>query len=211
MKIERDEAEKIREALQNCITDNCSACPFSKSASRLDECCIDELMKAAVSTIDKLIVASFLVEGVNNAKMLPTLTDFCKNCIYDNLEPSQFQEHHDPCTDCYYDAMFMVHPSEYVPKDGKTWGNNPMANSTTSETDKVKEGPGFDSVSHPSHYTEGRKYEPRKVIHDWELNFNLGNAVKYISRAGRKGDALEDLKKAKQYIEFEIEELESMN
>ena len=69
----------------------------------------------------------------------------------------------------------------------------------------------FDPVSHPSHYTEGRKYEPRKVIHDWELNFNLGNAVKYISRAGRKGDALEDLKKAKQYIEFEIEELESEN
>lgn len=66
----------------------------------------------------------------------------------------------------------------------------------------------FDAVSHPSHYTEGRKYEPRKVIADWRLNFNLGNAVKYISRAGRKGDKIEDLRKAIQYIEFEIEELE---
>lgn len=66
----------------------------------------------------------------------------------------------------------------------------------------------FDAVSHPSHYTEGRQYEPRKVIHDWGLNFNLGNAVKYISRAGRKGDALEDLKKARQYLDFEIEEME---
>ena len=69
-----------------------------------------------------------------------------------------------------------------------------------------KEETSFDAVSHPSHYTEGRKYEPRKVIADWGLNFNLGNAVKYISRAGRKGDKIEDLRKAIQYIEFEIEE-----
>lgn len=73
------------------------------------------------------------------------------------------------------------------------------------ETSSMKKG--FDPVSCPSHYTEGRKYEPRKVIADWELNFNLGNAVKYISRAGRKGDKIEDLRKAIQYIEFELEEL----
>lgn len=71
-----------------------------------------------------------------------------------------------------------------------------------------KEEKSFDVVSHPSHYTEGRKYEPRKVIADWGLNFNLGNAVKYVSRAGRKEDKIEDLRKAVQYIEFEIEELE---
>ena len=71
-----------------------------------------------------------------------------------------------------------------------------------------KEETSFDAVSHPSHYTEGRKYEPRKVIANWGLNFNLGNAVKYISRAGRKRDKIEDLRKAIQYIEFEIEELE---
>lgn len=77
---------------------------------------------------------------------------------------------------------------------------------------KTTEGGGsvdeFDVISRPSHYTDGRKYEPRKVIHDWGLNFNLGNAVKYLSRAGRKGDKVEDLRKAIQYIEFEIEELE---
>lgn len=66
---------------------------------------------------------------------------------------------------------------------------------------------GFDPVSRPSHYTEGRKYEPRKVIADWKLNFNLGNAVKYISRAGRKDDKIKDLRKAIQYIKFELEEL----
>ena len=79
---------------------------------------------------------------------------------------------------------------------------------TTDNGLPSKEETSFDAVSHPSHYTEGRKYEPRKVIADWGLNFNLGNAVKYISRAGRKGDKIEDLRKAIQYIEFEIEELD---
>ena len=65
----------------------------------------------------------------------------------------------------------------------------------------------FDVVSKPSHYAEGRKYEPKDVIRDWGLNFNLGSAVKYISRAGRKDDILQDLRKAKQFLEFEIEAL----
>lgn len=75
--------------------------------------------------------------------------------------------------------------------------------------DNVETSKDFNVISNPSHYTEGRKYEPRKVIYDWGLDFNLGNAVKYLSRAGRKGSAIEDLRKAIQYIRFEIEELES--
>ena len=62
----------------------------------------------------------------------------------------------------------------------------------------------YDNVSRPSHYAEGRRYEPKDVIRDWGLNFNLGSAVKYISRAGRKGPILEDLRKARQFIDFEI-------
>jgi len=65
-----------------------------------------------------------------------------------------------------------------------------------------------DNIKKPDHYCEGREYEPKDVIRDWGLNFNLGSAVKYISRAGRKGDKLEDLRKAKQFLEFEIEVLE---
>lgn len=63
----------------------------------------------------------------------------------------------------------------------------------------------------PDHYADGRKYEPRKVIYDWGLDFNLGNAVKYISRAVGKNDKIEDLKKAIEYIKFEIEEEENKN
>lgn len=67
-----------------------------------------------------------------------------------------------------------------------------------------------DIIGHPNHYCEGRKFEPKDVIRDWNLNFNLGNAVKYISRNGRKdgNSALQDLKKARQYLDFEIEYLE---
>lgn len=66
-----------------------------------------------------------------------------------------------------------------------------------------------DIISHPSHYTDGRKYEPKDVIRDWGLNFNLGSAVKYISRAGRKDAILVDLKKARQFLDFEIEAIEN--
>ena len=61
------------------------------------------------------------------------------------------------------------------------------------------------NVNHPSHYAEGRKYEPIDVIEDWELGFNLGNTVKYISRAGRKDDIVQDLEKAAWYLNREIE------
>lgn len=62
-------------------------------------------------------------------------------------------------------------------------------------------------VNHPKHYTFG-KFEVIDVINDWSLGFNKGNAVKYIARAGRKGDAAEDLKKAVFYLEYEIARLE---
>ena len=70
-----------------------------------------------------------------------------------------------------------------------------------------------DIIANPKHYVSGRQYEPKDVIRDWELNFNLGNVVKYISRAGRKGHGkkLEDLRKAKQYLEFELAFLEGEN
>ena len=63
-------------------------------------------------------------------------------------------------------------------------------------------------VNHPSHYNMG-KYEAIDVIEDWNLNFNLGNAVKYLARAGHKGNIIEDLKKAKWYIDREIQRLEN--
>lgn len=63
-----------------------------------------------------------------------------------------------------------------------------------------------DGVTHPAHYIKGRKYEPIDVAEDWELDKDayLFNVFKYIARAGRKGDALEDLEKARFYLDRRI-------
>jgi len=65
-------------------------------------------------------------------------------------------------------------------------------------------------IDSPSHYAEGRRYETIDVIEDWNLGFRIGNAVKYLSRAGRKDPSktVEDLKKAIWYVSREIEALE---
>ena len=65
----------------------------------------------------------------------------------------------------------------------------------------------IDNVDHPKHYGgKDNPYEAIKVIDAWGLDFALGNAVKYISRAGKKTDSpLEDLEKAKWYICHAIE------
>jgi hypothetical protein len=62
----------------------------------------------------------------------------------------------------------------------------------------------FDPVQNPSHYTEGRVYEPVKVIEDWGLDYHLGTALKYISRAGRKSSFVEDIQKAIFYLERRV-------
>jgi len=59
------------------------------------------------------------------------------------------------------------------------------------------------SVDHPPHY-QANGVEAIDVIDAFELGFNLGNAVKYLLRADRKGSALTDLKKAAWYIGREI-------
>ena len=66
-----------------------------------------------------------------------------------------------------------------------------------------------DPVLHPAHYTFAPGFEVIKVIETWGLGYRLGNVVKYVARAGRKGDALEDLKKARWYIEREIAAIET--
>lgn len=60
-------------------------------------------------------------------------------------------------------------------------------------------------VNHPQHYGGDTTYETIKVIEAWDLNFHVGNAVKYLSRIGKKGDPIEDLEKARWYIDRELE------
>ena len=61
-----------------------------------------------------------------------------------------------------------------------------------------------DPVNHPAHYTQHPSgVECIDVVE--HMNFNLGNAVKYIWRSDMKGDPLENLRKAEFYIQREIE------
>lgn len=74
-----------------------------------------------------------------------------------------------------------------------------MASSKKSKSDK-------DSVNHPHYYSSG-KIEVIEAIEDWELGFHLGNACKYISRAGKKDPdkEIQDLEKAIWYLRRKIE------
>lgn len=64
-----------------------------------------------------------------------------------------------------------------------------------------------DPVNHPAHYTSHPSGIECIEVTRW-MNFNLGNALKYIWRAGNKGNALEDLKKARWYLDDEIKRRE---
>lgn len=64
-------------------------------------------------------------------------------------------------------------------------------------------------INHPQHYGgKENPYEAIKVIEAWGLDFCLGNTVKYISRAGKKDNTVQDLKKAIWYLERKVAQLE---
>ncbi|EAC8432167.1 DUF3310 domain-containing protein [Listeria monocytogenes] len=66
-----------------------------------------------------------------------------------------------------------------------------------------------DEISQPSHYTSGG-IEPIKFIQSHNMNFEKGNVIKYVTRAGKKEgqNEVKDLKKARQYLDFLIWKLE---
>lgn len=75
---------------------------------------------------------------------------------------------------------------------------------SNKSTEEIREIFGVDPIK-PEYYND-TKITPFDVIDDWELNFYLGNAIKYIKRAGKKADnsKLQDLKKVREYIDHEI-------
>jgi hypothetical protein len=69
----------------------------------------------------------------------------------------------------------------------------------------------MNKVDHPDHYGgKDNPYEAIRVIEAWDLNFHLGNVVKYISRAGKKGEGLEDLEKALWYLNRHVENVQNI-
>ncbi len=65
-------------------------------------------------------------------------------------------------------------------------------------------------VNHPQHYGGvNNAFEPIKIIEHYDLNFMLGNSIKYILRAGKKDDTIQDLEKALFYLQREINNLKN--
>lgn len=112
----------------------------------------------------------------------------CTECKYEYLSKCE-----EPCINCKgtykYDTMARLKAKDcFKPKEEKNDGE-------------------IDMVNHPPHYV-GHGIEPIEFIESHDLNFNLGSAVKYIARAPYKGTELEDLKKAKWFLEREIKKHE---
>lgn len=82
-----------------------------------------------------------------------------------------------------------------------------MSNNNTTTNNKTPLL-GTETVNHPQHYGGDSPLEAIKVIEYHNLGFCLGNVVKYVLRSDKKGNQLQDLKKAKWYLDREIEKLE---
>lgn len=67
-----------------------------------------------------------------------------------------------------------------------------------------------DNVVNPAHYTT-TKISALEVVNDWELDFYLGNALKYMKRYKLKGNPIQDLEKAVQYLNLKIQLLKDGN
>jgi len=95
-------------------------------------------------------------------------------------------------------------------KKAKPWklvhvstSDNSIEAAMANELPITMEEPKSDPVNHPAHYKVGG-IETIDFIEAKQLNYNLGNVVKYITRADHKGNRLEDLEKARWYLDREI-------
>lgn len=132
----------------------------------------------------------------------------CNECKYEYLSKEE-----DPCNVCRWKVKerglaFYGKLSYFEPKDEYA---NCIISCKECNKDFTNEDYGFkeisndeiDMVNHPRHYSD-HGIEPIDYIESHNLNFNLGNVIKYVSRAPYKEAELEDLQKAKWYLEREI-------
>ena len=85
----------------------------------------------------------------------------------------------------------------------------PFYHPTLDNRTKLVPPSSSEAVNHPNHYLGNTGHEVIDVIQAWDMNFNKGNAIKYIARSGRKNPAktIEDLEKAIFYLNYEINSL----
>lgn len=157
----------------------CNRCKYEYS-SKLDEPCKYCREKFGVCTPNYM-----MHEDKFQPKEEQSTTEYngCNDCYYEWLGESDA-----PCCECKH---------RFEP--------GTMARLKAKDCFKPKEEKAddeIDMINHPQHYQHG--IEPIEYIESHNLNFNLGNVIKYVSRAPFKGTELQDLKKAKWFIEREI-------
>lgn len=158
----------------------CNKCKYEYS-SKLDEPCKYCREKCGIATLGYQMSEDKFAPKEEQ----PTIEyKGCDGCYYEWLGESDA-----PCCDCKY-----------------RFDPGTMARLKAKDCFKPKEEKAddeIDMVNHPPHYV-GHGIEPIEFIESHNLNFCLGSAVKYIARAPYKGTELEDLKKAKWFLEREI-------
>ena len=146
------------------------------------------------TNIDDYMQKKAIIDSYNAIRKWCTNNgDNCTSCPFYGIQPY--------CRDKECELARCVAPEGWEPVNIKITDLGPEQ----KDSEKITN----DSVNHPSHYTSG-KIEVIDFIEDKELGFHLGNAIKYISRAGKKDPdkTVEDLKKAVWYINRQISLLE---
>lgn len=101
--------------------------------------------------------------------------------------------------------------SKYYYESDRNLDNSKMSNKINPKMMMSKE-----DLNIPDYYIGTKyKYEARKVVEDWNLSYNTGTAVSYLLRAGKKREEgmsntdkhIEDIKKAINHLNFEIDKL----
>ena len=157
----------------------CNKCKYEYS-SKLDEPCKYCREKCGVVTLGYQMSEN---KFVPKEELSTSEYNGCNDCYYEWLGESDA-----PCCECKH-----------------RFDPGTMARLKAKDCFKPKEEKvnyEIDMVNHPQHYQHG--IEPIEYIESHDLNFNLGNVIKYVSRAPFKGTELEDLEKAKWYLEREI-------
>lgn len=90
--------------------------------------------------------------------------------------------------------------------DCDTCGQTVAFHPRNAEGNLVCDPNAADPVNHPAYYTNHPSGVECITVTEW-FPFNVGNAIKYLWRAGEKGSAVEDLRKAAWYVEREIQRL----
>lgn len=185
-----DIEEKRKYIRDFCEDKNCSECPLEKLTRNFTLKC-DVLSDTTVNTLYRYLVKDNVNTCVVCGAEIPEgrqvcpdceIGDGCDNCAFALKEPDE-----EPCNKCKNNILMDDPRYKTAPINWKPEGY--------IAPDPIK----------PEYYND-TKITPFDVIDDWGLNFYLGNAVKYIKRAGKKAgnSRLQDLKKIREYIDHEI-------